>query len=426
MLNWRVAQALVKYGLAATASEVAFVGVLLLRVRRMHSYNIQFGHAAGEVLLQQVQDMIGAALRPSDRVDQVGDADFLIVLPHLPTPQHSELAAARLQQVFAEGFILEQQPVRVEVAIGIVVAPEHGTNADQLLRRVVQAGEASLASVQGVAVFRQDRDGDPVPHVALYEAIRNNRLQAYLQPIFEIASGRLVAVESLARWPGPDGEIASPTRFIAAAEQTGLITPLTRWSLNTSAQHAALVTQHYGRAIAMAVNLSPRALAERGMVEQILEALRLWEVDPQHLILEITETTAMQDPEASVPLLKRLRDHGLRIAIDDFGTGNASFTYLRHLPLTELKIDHSFVTGLRASQRSMHLVDAMIGLAHKLDLRVVAEGVDSAETLACLNGLGCDFGQGYFLGRPQPIAQLLTNCLPEGGKKRSLGTEMRQ
>jgi len=162
------------------------------------------------------------------------------------------------------------------------------------------------------------------------------------------------------------------------------------------------------------------------MVEQILEALQLWEVDPQHLILEITETTALQDPEASVPLLKRLRDHGLRIAIDDFGIGNASFTYLRHLPLTELKIDHSFVTGLRASQRSVHLVEAMVGLAHKLDLRVVAEGVDSAETLACLNELGCDFGQGYFLGRPQPIAQLLTNCLPEGGKKRSLGSEMRQ
>lgn len=426
MLNWRVAQAMIKYGLAATASDVAFVGVLLLRVRRMHSYNIQFGHAAGEVLLQRVQEMVAAALRPGDRVDRVGDADFLIVLPHLPTPQHSELAAARLQQVFADGFLLDQQPVRVEVVIGIVVAPEHGTNADQLLRRVVQAGEASSASVQGVAVFRQDRDGDPVPHVALYEAIRNNRLQAYLQPILDIASGRLVAAESLARWLGPGGDIATPTRFIAVAEQTGLITPLTRWSLNTSAQYAAQLARHCQRPIAMAVNLSPRALAERGMVEQILEALNLWEVDPQHLILEITETTVMQDPEASVPQLKRLRDHGLRIAIDDFGTGNASFTYLRHLPLTELKIDHSFVTGLHTSKRSEHLVDAMISLAHKLDLRVVAEGVDSAETLARLAALGCDFGQGYFLGKPQPVAQFLTNCATESGKLHSTRADMSQ
>jgi len=426
MLNWRVAHALIRYGLGATASEVAFLGVLMLRVRRMHCYHIQFGHAAGEVLLQRVQEMIAAALRPGDRVDQVGDADFLIVLPHLPTPQHSELAAARLQQVFAEGFDLDQQPVRVEVAIGIVVAPEHGTHADQLLRRVVQATEASLASVQGVAVFRQDRDGDPVPHGALYEAIHNNRLQVHLQPILDIASGRLVAVESLARWPGPDGDFAAPAQFIAVAEQTGLITPLTRWSLNASAQYASLVSRHFGRPIAMSVNLSPRALAERGMVEQIMEALNLWEVDPQHVILEITETTVMQDPEASVPLLKRLRDYGLGIAIDDFGTGNASFTYLRHLPLTELKIDNTFVTALRAGTRAEHLVEAMVVLAHKLALRVVAEGVDSAETRACLNALGCDFGQGYFLGRPQPIAQFLADHSAGAGKTASSGADMSQ
>lgn len=426
MLNWRVGQALVKYGLAATEPGNGFVGILLLRVRRMFSYNIQFGHAAGEALLQRVQEMIGAALRPGDRVDRVGDADFMIVLPRLPTPQHGELAAARLQQVFADGFLVDEQPARVEVAIGIALAPEHGTDVDLLLRRVAQASMAAEASVQGVAVFHRERDGDPIPHGALYEAIRNNRLLAYLQPIVNVATGELAAVESLARWMGPDGDIATPTQFIGVAEQTGLITPLTRWSLNTSAQHSAQIRRNFKRSLAMAVNLSPRALAERGMVEQIMEALSLWEIDPQYLILEITETTVMQDPEASVPLLKRLRDCGLRIAIDDFGTGNAAFTYLRHLPLTELKIDHSFVTGLHTSKRAMHLVESMVTLAHKLELRVVAEGVDSAETLSCLHDMGCDFAQGYYLGRPQPIAQFLTTYGPEAGKKASVGADMRQ
>lgn len=424
MLNWRVGQALIKYGLAATEPGTGFVGVLMLRVRRMFGYNIQFGHAAGEALLQRVQAMVAAALRPGDRIDRVGDADFMIVLPRLPTPQHSELAAARLQQVFAEGFVVDEQPARVEVAIGIALAPEHGTDVELLMRRVAQASVAAEASVQGVAVFHPGRDGDPIPHGALYEAIRHNRLLAYLQPIVDVVTGELVAVESLARWPGPDGDIAAPSQFIAVAEQTGLITPLTRWSLNTSAQHAALIQRDFKRPLAMAVNLSPRALAERGMVEQIMEALSLWEVDPQLLILEITETTVMQDPEASVPLLKRLRDCGLRIAIDDFGTGNAVFTYLRHLPLTELKIDQSFVTGLHASERAMHLVESMIALAHKLQLRVVAEGVDSAESLSCLRGMGCDFAQGYYLGRPQPIAQFLTSYGP--GKQHSSSAEMGQ
>src|SRR3546814_4133246 len=146
------------------------------------------------------------------------------------------------------------------------------------------------------------------------------------------------------------------------------------------------------------------------------------DLDPQLLILEITETTVMHDPEASVPLLKRLRDCGLRIAIDDFGTGNAVFTYLRHLPLTELKIDQSFVTGLHTSERAMHLVESMITLAHKLQLRVVAEGVDSAESLSFLRAMGCDFAQGYYLGRPQPIAQFLTSYGPEDRKSTRLNS----
>src|SRR5207342_378191 len=196
-------------------------------------------------------------------------------------------------------------------------------------------------------------------------------------------------VESLARWNSPRWGPVEPSLFIPLAEQTGLITPLTRWSLNNSL-HFCAEARRSGLDLPISINLSPRVFPERGIVEQILGALRIWDIPPSSVILEVTETAVMDDLQLSARLLQRLRSEGLRIAIDDFGIGHSTFAYLQHIPATEMKIDKSFVIDMHRDERTRQLVHSMIDLAQNLGLEVVAEGVEDSETMLELVELGCD------------------------------------
>jgi EAL domain-containing protein (putative c-di-GMP-specific phosphodiesterase class I) len=187
------------------------------------------------------------------------------------------------------------------------------------------------------------------------------------------------------------------------AEQNDLISALTRWSINTTLRQVASLADTRG--MGFAINLSPRVFTEVGVVEQLLGALDIWGVAPERVIVEITETALVHDLDLSVRVMQRLRDRGVRISIDDFGTGYASFSYLRRFPATELKIDMSLVAAMRNDQRATKLVRAMIDMAHHLDMVAVAEGIEDQVTCDLLAGMGCDFGQGYHLGRPQPPAE---------------------
>ena len=199
----------------------------------------------------------------------------------------------------------------------------------------------------------------------------------------------------------------SPTDFVLLAEQTGLIESLTRWSVNTTLRHAAAARAR-GQRLRFAINLSPRVFHEPGLVEQFRNAVAIWDVPATDIVLEVTESSVMEDPSLSAIVLGQLRDHGFGISIDDFGIGYSSFAYLKRFPATELKIDQEFVLDIGGNARSARLVHSMIDLAHHLDLVAVAEGVEDEATLARLRDMGCDLAQGFLFGRPQPAAEFLS------------------
>jgi len=382
------------------------LGVMLLRIRRFREFNIHFGYESGDRLAATVRELSRQALRPVDEIIQIGVCDFAILLPGLRNSDLATLAAGRLVRLFQEPVALGERSVLVSLAIGVALAPEHGSTPDKLFRCAERAFALAVRSIDRYAVFALVDGEVDIPHDDLHEAIINNRLELYVQPLWDLRQGKLAGVESLARWNSARWGAVEPSVFIPLAEQTGLITSLTRWSLNNSLHYCAQA-RRLGLDIPFSINLSPRVFPERGIVETILGALRIWDIPPESIILEVTETAVMDDPALSARLLQRLRDEGLRIAIDDFGIGHSTFAYLQQIPATELKIDKSFVIDMHRDERTLQLVHSMIELAQNLKLEVVAEGVEDGATLQLLSDFGCDYAQGYFIGRPQAAGEFL-------------------
>ena len=233
-----------------------------------------------------------------------------------------------------------------------------------------------------------------------------NRLRAYLQPVVDLKTGRVVGAESLARWNSPRHGEVEPAEFVQFAERSDLIWALTRWSINATLRHAATFR---GRDITFAINLSTRVFTKPGLVEQLLDALQIWGLPPSAIVAEITETALVNDLDMTVRVLHRLRDQGMRIAVDDFGTGYSSIAYLRRFPATELKIDKSLVGAIHNdTARTAKLVQAVINLVHQMDLLAIAGRHRGPGLLQdMLTQMGCDLAQGYHLGRPEPAADFV-------------------
>jgi EAL domain-containing protein (putative c-di-GMP-specific phosphodiesterase class I) len=246
---------------------------------------------------------------------------------------------------------------------------------------------------------------------ALREAIEGNQLYFDYQPKLDLIAGTIASVEALARWRHPTQGLIPPGEFVAQAEQTGLIQPLTHWTFNSAfAQLAAW--RRDGLAISVSINLSSRSLHDDKLPRTVADLLEEWQVDPAGITLELTESAVMLDPAGAQRNLFRLYDLGLRLSIDDFGTGYSSLSHLQRLPLDELKIDRSFVAQMDTNQQDLVIVRSTIDLAHNLGLRVVAEGIESARHIALLRRLGCQLGQGFFIAEPLSI-ELLTRWLGE-------------
>ncbi|KFN44867.1 putative bifunctional diguanylate cyclase/phosphodiesterase [Arenimonas oryziterrae] len=383
--------------IAAQPDSGGVLGVMLVRVQRFRQVNLLFaddlGKAAGE--------LIARAMRPVDRVMRIGECDFAVLLPGVRNSQHALLAASRLVRVFREPVQVGDAPIQATVTIGLAVCPEHGEAPEILCRHAEVAFARAQQSGEHYALYSSHEERAEVPFDDLRDAILNNRLEVHLQPIWDLRKQCLGGMESLARWNHRERGLVPPDAFIPLSEQTGLIVPLTRWSVNATLRHCATAFKA-GHGLPVSINLSARVFHEQGIVEQVLGALNLWEVPPESVVLEVTENAIMEDPVLSARVLERLRDKGLRIAIDDFGAGYASFSYLKQFPASELKIDRSFVKDMLVDPRAAQLVRAMIDLAHHLKIDAVAEGVEDKETADRLIGMGCDFGQGWYFGRPQP------------------------
>jgi diguanylate cyclase len=382
------------------------MGLVLARVQRLGEVNI----IMDKELVNAARMRIEKSLRPDDRVARIGECDFIIYLADLKNINHAALAANSLVRGFQEPLLVSAGPVQTTIAMGIAVFPDHGAQPEILSKHAEIAFAKAQQSSDRYAIYDSHEEKIKILYPELHEAITNNRLEVYLQPFWDLRRKKVVGAESLARWKSPLHGFVSPDQFIPFAEQTGLIGALTRWSVNATLYHCNELKQA-GFDLSFGINLSARVFHEKGIVEQILGALNIFDVPPTSLVLEVTESAIMSDLKLSARVLESLRDKGVRISIDDFGCGYSSFEYLKQFPATELKIDKSFVFDITRSARAAQLVRSMIDLAHHLDIVAIAEGVEDQETADMLEEMDCDFAQGYFYSRPKPAEQFVAEMM---------------
>jgi diguanylate cyclase (GGDEF)-like protein len=410
MLNRDRIFAAVREQIAACADTADRFGVLVMHVAGLREIALRFGWAPGEQAQEDARQLIEQSLRPIDRAFRSGDENFTVVLPNLPSQNHVLLAAMRLLKAFERPMNTATSPWLARVTIGMAFFPEHGADADLLCRRAQAAVDEALRRGEQWAFYSFAIARMEIFHEELRVAIEANELLAYFQPVWDLRDGRMSGVESLARRNSARHGEVHPADFVPFAEQSDLIWALTRWSINATLRSAALLGQRPG--FSFAVNLSPRVFTRPGLVEQFLDALSIWGLAASAMVVEVTETSLVRDLDATVQVLRRLRDQGMRVAIDDFGTGYSSIAYLSRFPATELKIDKSLVGLMKDDARSEKLVGAVIELAHRMDMATVAEGIEDQATQHSLVGMGCDFGQGYYLGHPEPAGDFVRRFAP--------------
>ena len=381
--------------------------VMAMRIFDLRLIALRFGSASGEQAEAHIGKLIGDALRPTDIVLQSGDETFVAVLPGLHNRNHMLLAIAKLAAVFEQPHVVagDVPPWQTRVALGVASFPEDGTDADALWRNAQTAADDARRRGDQYAFHDPTSARALIDYHDLRDSITANRLITYFQPLWHLPRQRIVGVESLARWTSRTQRPVQPDDFVTFAEQNHLISALTRWSIHSTLRHASTMPRTPD--FVLAINLSPQALSRGGVVEQLLDALNIWGMAPTTIVAEVTETAPARDLDLAVHALRRLRDHGVRVAIDDFGVGYASITYLRKFPATELKIDRSLVASIASDARVARLVESIIQFAHNLGLVTTAEGIEDAATQRLLVEMGCDFGQGYYLGRPEPAADFI-------------------
>jgi len=390
--------------------------LLVIDLDRFKEVNDTFGHQHGDVLLQQIGDRLLGLFGADDVIARLGGDEFAVLLPEADTGR-AQRAAGRILAALDEPFSIGDYPVDVGGSIGIALAPEHGSDADVLLRRADVAMYVAKRAARGIAVYSPELDPHTPERLALGGELRraleagSDELHLVYQPKLSLRSGRCVGVEALIRWRHPQRGLVQPDQFIPLAEQTGLIKPLSQWVLNTALEQAQRWSA-VGLDIPIAVNLAMRDLHDPELPETVAALLQRWQVPPSRLMVEITENGLMAEPARALQTVTGLRTMGIRIAIDDFGTGYSSLAYLKRLPVDELKIDRSFVRELADDSDDLAIVRSTISLGHDLGLSVVAEGIEDALTWDLLQEHGCDVGQGYHLGRPMTANEIAARFAP--------------
>ncbi|SEK66544.1 EAL domain, c-di-GMP-specific phosphodiesterase class I (or its enzymatically inactive variant) [Pseudoxanthomonas sp. GM95] len=378
--------------------------LLVVRMQRMREFEAVFGYQASDALVSAFDERLHGCLRGVDEAVRIGECDYAVVLPGLRDANHATLAAAKVSRAFQSPLDAGGRPSRVVVSVGVAMSGAE-VSPEALCLNADAACAQAQRQPERHAVFNGQAQVS-IGYEDLHHAITSNRLQVYLQPLFALESGTLCGYESLARWHDPRLGFVRPDLFVTAAEQTGLIDGLTRWSINATLRHCAPVFKAHPH-LHCGINISPIALTAAGFVDQMSAALRIWDVRPEQVMLEVTETAFVDNPQLIGQALTRLREMGMKIAVDDFGTGYSSLSYFRHFHVDELKIDISFVRDMMHSPRVCRLVESIINMAHSLEAVTVAEGIEDSAVWNKLRELGCDIGQGYYPGRPAPADEAL-------------------
>jgi len=392
--------------LARAQQEKSQVSLLFIDLDRFKHINDSQGHEVGDQVLCVVGKRLDEQLRADDFVARLGGDEFAIILTHPPASRAASRLVRKLLKSLAEPFKLDKRRYAVGASIGISVFPDDGLDANTLLRQADLAMYQAKKRRSGFEYFSDELNTVAQQQLSLENGLRQALDQGELalayQPKLDLASGRVVGLEALVRWLPRTGGMISPDRFIPVAEETGLIMPLGRWVARASCEQWIAWRNAGLSPPPVAINLSPRQFNDAHLIDDIDAILAETGMDAAHLQLEVTESAAMEDPQRTFEMLGALRQRGLHVYIDDFGTGHSNLGQLKRMPIDALKIDKSFVDDVLTDSDSAEIVYAIIRLSHALNMRVVAEGVESVEQLAFLKKQGCDEIQGFVVAKPLP------------------------
>jgi diguanylate cyclase (GGDEF)-like protein/PAS domain S-box-containing protein len=382
--------------------------LMILDLDRFKEINDTLGHHTGDELLRQIAARLQKPLRRTDLIARLGGDEFAILISPLTSRDSIDAVASRLHQALDAPVVCSGLNLSVGASIGASIFPDHGGDASDLIQRADIAMYVAKSSGLPLAFYDSDKDRNSVRHLTLNgelkRAIDENELSLYFQPKIRVADRQPVGAECLLRWQHPELGFVPPDEFTRLAEQTGIIQKLTAWVLDTALAQGARWREN-GIHLDLAVNLSAKSLQDTGTVDMVSAALARHGARPEQLVLEITESAIMADPERARSIIDALHALGVSLSIDDFGTGYSSLGYLKRLPVQELKIDKSFVMEMLSNDHDSVIVKSTIDLAHNLNLKVVAEGVEDQAVLERLAALGADVAQGYFISRPVPPAK---------------------
>ncbi|HEY4358456.1 MAG TPA: EAL domain-containing protein [Acidobacteriaceae bacterium] len=407
LLNERMRQAIER---AKTLDQQ--VAVFMVDIDHFKRINDSLGHWAGDQLLIDVSERLLTAVRKTDTVARVGGDEFIVLMPNSGTVEDAYTCASRILSKLQPPVTIAGREVSVSASVGFCIYPDWGGDPVSLLRNADAAMYAAKARgrnhFQAFSGTMLEASSDKLELEAdLRHAVKNGQMYIAYQPQVDCRTGDLVGVEALLRWKHPSRGMVSPVEFIPIAEESGLILPIGQWALKQACIEAKKIQERAGRRLTLAANLSPRQFQQKNLSEIVEEALQEAGLSAEDLEIEITESTLMVTSADTMNGLSRLRERGVRIAIDDFGTGFSNFKYILDYKADRLKIDRSFVAKCPDDATASSVVRSVIAMAHGLNMKVVAEGVETADQLSFLLRKRCDEAQGFYLGKPMPLDELV-------------------
>jgi diguanylate cyclase (GGDEF)-like protein len=383
-------------------------GIIILKILALKEINSTFGFTKGDSFLINCLSRIRQGLLPGDIIYKISENEFLIYYSKIINEGHIILAANKLYKLFKQPLSVDQDYITAKLRMGIAMYPDHANSAEELLKKAFFALDKAIKDKCPYSIWPTDQQSETKSNIILEtelkSAIDENTIYLNYQPKLHIKTNKITGVECLARWESPTYGLIPPDYFISIAENADLIDALTLKIINMALCESRECGDNNN--FSLSINLSAVNLLNSDIVEMIRRAINVWDTRPDKLIFEVTESAIMLNPELSLTILKQLTNIGISISIDDFGTGYSSFSYLKKLPVKELKIDKSFIFNLVTDKEDAIITQAMIGLAHSFDLFVTAEGVENLETLKMLSDLDCEYAQGYYIARPMSNEKL--------------------
>jgi diguanylate cyclase (GGDEF)-like protein/PAS domain S-box-containing protein len=419
MPNKAMFDELLDLALARARRQERGIAVLALDVDNFKLVNDSLGHEAGDRLIRMIADRLREGTRDMDLVARQGGDEFLMLLADVDRASPladadgvviaAESVAHRVQRSLTAPFTVDGTELYITASVGIAVWPRDGEDAGELLRNADAAMFRAKTTGPGHFEFHERGGADALSKLSLStrlrKAVEDRAWRLHYQPLVDLHDGSMFGVEALIRWPDPNGGLVPPGEFIPLAEEMGLIDAIGDWVVEELCRQDE-IWRSEGVELEIGFNLSPRQLGQEDLVDRIADRILAAGTDPSRVTVEITETTAMHDPDRIIELLRGFKDRGLRLAIDDFGTGYSSLSRLRYMPVDILKIDRTFVREVHADAQSASMVSAVIALANNLGMQPLAEGIETPEEWEFLADRGCPFGQGYHFSRPVPAEEI--------------------